>query len=374
MSDDSADVLLRRYVEATTDAEVELHLARILGELATPIVRHVVTSVVRDSRGDAEDVIADTIADLLRRLRDLRSDPSREIRDLRGYIVTCAYNRCHERLREHHPARNRLRNHLVYLFNHREGLALWRTAYGLTVCGRREWMGHPPVSAHVAESLLLPARADASAENRQQINALVTTALRHLGAPLELDAMVDVVARSIRLEQQRIELPLTDADALALTAADANLELRLSLRQLWADIGELSPRQRAALLLNLRDAAGRESLSLLVHTGTASIAEIADAVEIPRKEFEALWTQLPLADTAIGQLLGATGRQVIKLRRLARERLRRMNEKRERANARLEHASARQQRVNTRQNIAHNSDSSLSGVPVHTRREGRKVR
>lgn len=359
MTDDSADVLLRRYVEATTEAEVDLHLARILGELATPIVRRVVASVVRDAHGEAEDVVADTIADLLRRLRDLRGDPSREIRDLRGYIVTCAYNRCHERLREHYPARNRLRNHLVYLFNHRAELALWRTAHGVTVCGQREWMGHPPVPASRAESLAFPARTDATAENRKQINALVTTALRHLGTPIELDALVDAVARSIQLEQQRIELPLTDADALALTAADANLELKLSLRQLWADIGELSPRQRAALLLNLRDAAGRESLSLLVHTGTATIPEIAAVVQIPLKEFERLWPQLPLADTAIGELLGATGRQVIKLRRLARERLRRMTGKRERT---------------TNQNIPRDSDSSLAGVPVHHGREGRTVR
>ncbi|HYR29444.1 MAG TPA: hypothetical protein VEU30_13320 [Thermoanaerobaculia bacterium] len=360
MSDDSVDILLRRFVEATTEAEVELQLARILGEMAAPIVRNVVASVVRDARGEAEDVVADTIADLLRRLRDLRSDPSREIRDLRGYIVTCAYNRCHERLREHYPARNRLRNHLVYLFNHRTELALWRTGHGATISGLREWIGHPPVPAPRTETLVFPARTDATAENRKQINALVTTALRHLGAPVELDALVGVIARSIHLEQQRIELPLTDADALALTAADANLELRLSLRQLWEDIGELSRTQRAALLLNLRDAAGREALSLLVHTGTATKEEIADAVQIARDAFEHLWPQLPLADHAIGELLGATGRQVIKLRRLARERLRRMSEKRERTGA--------------HQNIGRDSDSSLAGIPLHTGREGRTRR
>lgn len=362
MRDDSAEVLLRAFLGATAEPEADLQLALILDELAKPIVWRVVASVVRDAP-DAEDVVADTLTDLLRRLRDLRDDPSREIHDLQGYIVSCAYNRCHERLRERYPTRTRLRNHLQYLFNHRPELASWRGAQGATVCGMRAWMGHPPVSAARAESLTLPARADAGADDRAQINALVSTALRHLGAPIEVDAMVDVIARSIRLEQQRIELPLTDADVQSVTAADTNFDLRISLRQLWADIRELSPRQRAALLLNLRDAHGRESLSLLPHTGTATIAEIAEAVQIPRAEFERLWQQLPLTDAAIGELLGATARQVIKMRRLARERLRRMTDKR-----------GKSQPAPERRNPPPDSDSSLAGIPVKTGGGGRTRR
>ena len=362
MRDDTADVLLREFLGAKAEPEADLHLGRLLDELAKPIVRRVVASVVRDAP-DAEDLVADTLTDLLRRLRDLRADPTREIHDLQGYIVSCAYNRCHERLRERYPARTRLRNHLQYLFNHRPELALWRGAHGTSVCGMRAWMGHPPASESRAESLTLPARADSGADNRTQINALVSTALRHLGAPIEVDALVDIIARSINLEQQRIELPLTDADVLSLTAADTSFDLRMSLRQLWQDIRELSPRQRAALLLNLRDAHGRESLSLLPHTGTATVAEIADAVQIPQDEFAELWQQLPLTDAAIGELLGATGRQVIKLRRLARERLRRMTEKREKS-----------QLAPERRNPPQNSDSSLARIPVKTGGGGRTRR
>jgi len=362
MRDDSADVLLREFLGATAEPEADLHLARILDELARPIVRRIVASVVRDAP-DAEDVVADTLTDLLRRLRDLRGDRSREIHDLKGYIVSCAYNRCHERLRERYPTRTRLRNHLHYLFNHRPELALWRSTHGTTVCGMRAWMGHPPVPDARAESLTLPARADSGADNRAQINALAATALRHLGAPIEVDALVDLIARSIHLEQQRIELPLTDSDVLSLTATETDFDLRMSLRQLWEDIRELSPRQRAALLLNLRDAHGRESLSLLPHTGTATVAEIAEEVRIPPAEFERLWQQLPLTDAAIGDLLGATARQVIKLRRLARERLGRMTEKREKS-----------QLAPERRNPPQNSNSSLAGIPVKTGGGGRTRR
>ncbi|MFP5245902.1 MAG: hypothetical protein ACLGH0_04335, partial [Thermoanaerobaculia bacterium] len=351
--------LLRSYLSASTDPEVDACLAIILDELAKPIVRRIVASTVRDAPGanDAEDVVSDTLADLLRRLRDLRREPANPIHDLRGYIVTCAYNRCHERLRERYPARNRLRNHLHYLFGHHAELALWKFAQHALVCGLREWEGRAPASDDRAERLSLPARTDPTAENRRQINTLVFAALRNLGAPIELDAFVDAIARIIDLDQQRVELPLTESESFAAPSVDEDFDIRMALRELWDDIGKLSQKQRMALLLNLRDAHGRESLSLLLHTRTATVDEIADVVGIPKAHFAQLWNELPLSDAAIAELLGITPRQVIKLRRLARERLRRMAGSREKL-----------QSVRDRRNPAPDSDSSLTGPAVQTNR------
>ena len=147
------------------------------------------------------------------------------------------------------------------------------------------------------------------------------------------------MARLIDLEQQRVEVPL-ESVALTETAADEAMELRASLRQLWDDVRELAPKQRAALLLNLRDAHGRECLSLLPLTRTATIAEIASAVEMPAERFAELWNELPLSDATIGELLQLTARQVIKLRRLARERLRRMEKNRTHRNLGVEFDSS----------------------------------
>ena len=337
MRDDSADAVLREYLAAFSDPDAEQLLARILGEIARPIVARIVASVYRGTTAmqDAEDVVADTLADLLQRLRDLRGDDVQPIRDLRGYISTSAYNRCHARLRERYPARNRLRNQVQYLCGQHARLAVWRGAQGTLVCGLREWDGREPVEAARAERVSLAARSDPAAENRAQLLTLVPAVLRDVGAPLELDTLVDTVARLIHLEQQRVEVPLT-AVALTETPADTAMELRASLRQLWDDVGQLAPKQRAALLLNLRDAHGRECLSLLPLTRTATIAEIAAAVEMPAERFAALWNELPLSDAAIAELLHATARQVIKLRRLARERLRRMEKTRTRRNLGVE--------------------------------------
>ena len=61
----------------------------------------------------------------------------------------------------------------------------------------------------------------------------------------------------------------------------------------------------------------------------ATIPEIAEALQIPVMKLANLWGELPIDDAAIGNLLGASRHQVIKLRRLARERLRRGSKRRE---------------------------------------------
>lgn len=331
--------LLRAYLLAS-DAEADLELARILIP-ARQIISRVVSSVYRDpGSNDAEDVISDTVADLLRRLRDLRGDPARSIEDLRGYIVRCAYNRCHERLRERYPARNRLRNQLQYLFKHDARLALWRTAGGVMVCGLASMNGREPLPSSAAEAIHLAARSDPNAENRAEITRLAEAIVRKAGGPFDLETLVAAIGRLIDLEQQRAEVPLELIEQRMETAADEALELRGSLRDLWNDIRQLAPKQRAALLLNLTDVHGRECTSLLPLTKTATIAEIAAAVEMPLEQFAAIWNDLPLSDVAIAGLLHATPRQVIKLRRLARERLRRMESRRSDQNLRAEFDSS----------------------------------
>ncbi len=329
MNDRATEQLLEQYLAVPTEGEADRWLAQILDEVATPVVRQVVASVVRDSRAvsDAEDIVADTLMDLLRRLRDVRSDVSHPIHDLRRYIVTCAYNRCHERLRERYPARTRLRNQLRYLCSHHPELALWRSGRGELVCGFREWGGRDAVGSERVESVRIAATGDPAAEDRAQIAALLSLLLREAGGPLTLDTLSIAIARLIGVAQQATELPLSEREPAVEPMADTTLESRTSLRRLWDDVRQLSFKQRVALLLNLRDAHGRECLTLLPLTRTATILEIAEAVGMAPERFAELWNELPLSDAAIAELLQVTPRQVIKLRRLARERLRRMTKK-----------------------------------------------
>jgi RNA polymerase sigma factor (sigma-70 family) len=340
--------LLREYLAATDEAEAERRLAGILEDVAKPLVQRIVRSAVRME--DAEDVVADTILDLLRRLRDLRGPGSHPIQDFRRYIVTCAYNRCHERLRERYPARNRLRNQLRYLCNHDRNLALWRNADDALVCGFREWAGRDAVDGEPLADARVSVRSDPTVENRAQVAALVTVLLRHAGAPILLDPLASEIARLLGVEQQRTEVLLSELQPSRDVRADDALVHRTSLQQLWDDVRRLALKQRIALLLNLRDTHGRECLTLLPLTRTATIPEIAAAVGMESEAFAALWNRLPLSDVEIAEILGVTPRQVIKLRRLARERLRRMAKSRGDRNLRLD------------------LDSSSNGATILTRR------
>jgi hypothetical protein len=95
------------------------------------------------------------------------------------------------------------------------------------------------------------------------------------------------------------------------------------LALLWQEVCQLPRRQRLALLLNFKDGRGQDLVSLLPYTRTATIEQIAEAIELPLAEFLKLWNKLPLEDVTIAELLGATRQQVINLRKCARERLER---------------------------------------------------
>ena len=93
------------------------------------------------------------------------------------------------------------------------------------------------------------------------------------------------------------------------------------LERLWGEILQLPARQRAALLLNLRDDEGRGMIELWPQTGIAQMAELARALDLTESALRELWPTLPRDDQWIAERLGITRRQVINLRKCARERL-----------------------------------------------------
>jgi hypothetical protein len=141
---------------------------------------------------------------------------------------------------------------------------------------------------------------------------------RHVRAPLRFDMLVAITAELWGVSEARA------ADEAG-EPADA-LEQFLThdtLAALWGHIRELRAPQRAALLLNLRDANGGNAAGFLVVTGIATFDELAEALGMPAERLAAIWSDLPLDDRSIAAALGITRQQVINLRKSARERLRR---------------------------------------------------
>lgn len=348
-----SDELLVPFLRAADEEEAGRLLALLVEEHVAPIMWAVVRRKLRvplrecdggERNQDALEVVAELRAALLDDLLSLRAGRrERVIGNLRGYAAAAAYNACHRYLREKYPQRHSLKTRLRYLLTHHAGFALWEAegAHAL-LAGRAAWCAFDVDDADApharpADDLAALSRTKLGGADARGLPLweVVSAVLDAAGRPVELDDLVNVVAELRGLEERRQAFAEDEESrgarleslADARPSAEEELERRGYLARLWAEILLLPRNQRAALLLNLRDARGGDALGLLPHTGVASIRQIAEAVGCPAEEFAALWNELPLDDARIAARLGLARQQVINLRKSARERLgRRMRE------------------------------------------------
>lgn len=339
----SMDQLLLAFIEAKEDEQVDRCLAHLIDEHARPIVREILGSTLQlhiDKHGvgsqDAGDLFNDILVNLISRLRHVRHNPTQAvIADFRGYVASTAYNASNLYLRRKFPRRSRLKNRLRYLLSHDNDFALWTSEASGLLCGFAIWRGK---NVHAPGGFIEKVRQDPDewiqsvgltcvSIDRADLTSLLKVLFQQSANPLRLDDLVNVVAEICQVKDQPDEpLETVTTPAGPTFSFETILEQQHTLSLLWNEIRELPPRQRIALLLNFRDTRGQELLSLMPHTRTATIEQIAAALEMPVEEFLKLRNDLPLDDLAIARLLGATRQQVINLRKCARERLeRRMN-------------------------------------------------
>lgn len=337
----SMDHLLLQFIEATDEEQADLWLVTLIDEHAVPIVREILGSSLRfhlnnnstASTQDANDLFNDIITNLLSRLRNIRSDRTQgAVTNFRGYIATTAYNACNLYLRQKYPRRSRLKNRLRYLLSHDASFALWTNEASGLICGFAQWRDKAAASPQRPfEKIrqdpvewLQTAGLTSVGIDRAQLFNLLNALFQSCGSPLKLDDLVNIVA-DICHEKDQPDEPLDTMMQLAAPTLDFGImfEQQQILALLWREVCELPYRQRLALLLNFKDARGQDLVSLLPYTRTATIGEIAEAIDFPLVEFLRLWNKLPLDDATIAGLLGATRQQVINLRKCARERLER---------------------------------------------------
>lgn len=332
------DPVLLPLLRADGEAQSEQQLAALLANHAEAVIKQIVVYKLRitahrqnDGQAveDAEDVRSQVLVSLLARLRELKTDAEgATISNFRGYVATVTYNACSHHLRRKYPERHRLKQKLRYLFTHQPRLNLWEDETGDLLCGYAAWQAQnlAPASRGAVNRLLENPQSLAGGAN---IIDAAFQALDVLAAPVELDALVGIVAVATGVvEAQQPSMPTAaDGDRLDEQIPDSavsfatTLEQRHFLEQLWQEVSLLPLRQRLALLLNLKDEQGGNSLAFLPLTGVASLGDIAAAMELTVEELAAIWNQLPLEDRAIAERLQLTRQQVINLRKCARERL-----------------------------------------------------
>lgn len=332
------------------DSSQEL-LDRLITEHAAPVVRDIIgyklrSSMVYAERGrqaqDAEDLAADVLLQVVGNLRDAKANPDgRTISNFRSYVAVTAYHAWYDYLREKYPQRCSLKSKLRYVLTHRTGLALWEDGRGDLVGGFAAWQAQSlgPTrrpnrkwqqvrdDPHAFAQTALP-RGDAARMNPADLLAAI---FDYVGGPVELDELVNVIAVLWGVKDQADAVTRDDADEAddrggefppdpRPSVAD-EVEQRQFLKLLWAEVEQLPVRQRAALLLNLRDEQGGGVMVLLPTIGIATIRQLAAALKMAVEELAKLWPDLPLDDLRIAAIFGLTRQQVINLRKSARERL-----------------------------------------------------
>ena len=316
------DPLLRPFLDTTGDDARRRAMETLVVERVRPLVARILARyrAVTLTDADVEDLTATIDLKIVGRLQQLSAAPDEAIERLDDYVATLAYNVVYTFLRTRYPERTRLKNRLRYLFTHDAELTLWETDDG-SVCGLKSWEGRAPLT-QTAALRNIPLDRDSPATAMRAL-------LRLSNAPLLLDDIVRIAAAAwgvfeVRIVDGAYERESRDSDPESLMIAREEVEL------LWNEVLELPPKQRAALLLNLRDAAGRNALEILVFTNIASIDAIANATGITPEKLSEIWNELPLNDKAIASTLGQTRQQIINLRKSARERLARRIEWRRR--------------------------------------------
>lgn len=295
-------------------------------------VEQVIVSIVRfklRAGNEADDACQEVRLQLLERLRETGEVPSAELRSL---AATIAWRVCAADVRQRNPQFHALKNRIQYLLTRQSGLACWREADS-PVAGFAAWQSkRKPLSPGKLRSLVADRQfawrvANLAEPQGRELIELLTALFNLAAAPVELNELVSVVAELLQIREPKAESLNADEEnrfaELPSRGADVSLhvEKRIFLQQLWQEVQLLPPNQRAALLLNLRDAEGRGCIALFPVTGVATLRQLAGALELTAERFAELWNDLPLEDQAIAELLGLTRQQVINARKSGRERL-----------------------------------------------------
>lgn len=322
---------LAAFLDAGTEADAAHSLEGLLGDDA---VRHIREVVKRELAGHAsthlEDVVADVRLALMQRLMALRRGRGEPIDNFRAYITRAAEHACYSFLRRRYPERSRFRNRVRYAAAHHANVTLDRDTSGVWRCGTRRPVRNAPVPG--ASTAFLDEPGSFLAARRVNVQAplpaFLDEVLACLERPIELDRLVDALAVVLGIKDAGIATARSaeDADPLDTVpdpapATESVLEHREQLLKVWNEIASLPPRQRSALLLNLRDPEGGAVLHLLPATGVVTQSDIARVLEMSAAELGELWGRLPLDDRAIADSMGLTRQQVINLRKSARARL-----------------------------------------------------
>ena len=329
------DTLLEPLLTASSDEHADELLSQLISGHAEPVIKGVIRFKLRfnshqeTQRAEADDLHQDVVLQLVTQLQRFRKLPAANpITDVRGMAAVIAHRTCARWMRRQFPERHALKNRLHYLLTRQRGFALWDDDNGKPLAGFAVWQQQKKATArNLSDTENLPAHIRGlKSDKPQELADAIASIFHYVGGPIEFDELVSGVAAIQGISDQPIESLADDEDGgFEPAAADPDpawrVEKKIFLQRLWEELKQLPVNQRAALLLNLKDASGFGCITLFPATGIATIRQLAAALEIPAERLAELWNELPIEDARIAELLGLTRQQVINARKSGRERL-----------------------------------------------------
>ena len=328
------DVLLEPLLTEVSDDQADEILSQLITVHAEPVIKGVIRFKLRlnsfreTQREEADDIHQEVVLQLLAQLQRFRKLPDNHpITDVRGMAAVIAHRTCARWMRRQFPERHALKNRLHYLLTRQRGFALWPDSEGKLLAGFAVWQQQVQMTRSLPEVEKLPTHIHAlKSDKPQQLAELLASLFNYLGGPVEFDELVSGMAALQGISDQPVESLADDDDAIFEPAAPEpdpawRTEKKFFLQRLWEELQQLPLNQRAALLLNLKDATGFAAITLFPATGVASVRQLATALEITPEDLAQMWNNLPIEDARIAELTGLTRQQVINARKSGRERL-----------------------------------------------------
>jgi DNA-directed RNA polymerase specialized sigma24 family protein len=325
------DAALRAFLDAPDEGRGRDALEVLISQHLNAVITQAVGRTLGRSRRAAqgcEDAAADARLRVVQRLLAWRAGSHDPIDDLPAYTATVATNAAHGWLRREFPERTRLQNKVRYVATHHSHLVVEQRDSGSVVRSTRV---RPAPRAGSSQALLddpIGFRSRLGLAEDLPLPAMLAALLDGCETPVALDRLCDVAATLLGISDAPVsgatagdEVLAAEAVADPSPAVDETLAQQASLAAVWAEIVTLPPRQRAALLLNLRDPDGGALVHVLPTTGIVTTAQLAQALEMDEEALTRLWPDLPLDDRTIAARLGITRQQVINLRKSGRARL-----------------------------------------------------
>ena len=338
------DTLLEPFLRAASDHETEKALAELFDQAIEPVL----TKFGKKLRGkaavwnrgggkssdqlDIEDLLSETRLRLIDKLFKLKGDPAmRGIDSIAGYASVTANSARDGLLRKLYPMRTKLSDRVRYVLNgstNRSGFALWSLNDDENAAGFESWAGSAADKGSVFQSLYSdPGAVKESAlegsPSRPHLADMVAAAFHWVGAPIEFDALVSILAvwtdtrdEFVSLQDTRPddENPIFDPPDLS-PGPRERTDSADDLKRLWVAVLDIKLTWRTAFLLHAHITFD------FVHFAVTDLQGIAAALEIPADDLARIWDDIPLEDLLIAKRMNLTRQQVINLRRLAREAL-----------------------------------------------------